>query len=317
MEMTELRFDGQVAIVTGAGRGLGRLYALDLARRGASVLVNDLGGSSTGEGADMSVADTVAAEIEAMGGAAEANYDSVATSAGGQAVVDAALSRFGRVDIVVNNAGIIRFTPFDEISSEEWQKTIGVHVDGSFHVSQPAFREMKKQGYGRFVFISSSFGAFGQAGNASYSTAKSALLGLSNVVALEGAAHGIKSNAVLPMGFSRMVTDQERGGEVPPGRQAFYDAIRPDLVTPLVTYLASRECQLTRRAIAAAAGRYSRVFTGYAGGWLSEAGSTPRAEDIAERIAQIDSTDGFFIPNSSTDETIAVCGQRGVDLSKM
>jgi len=315
--MTSMRFEGQVAIVTGGGRGLGRLYAMELARRGASVLVNDLGGSSIGEGVDASVASQVVAEIEAAGGIAAASTDSVATAEGGQAIVDAALASFGRVDIVINNAGIIRFTPFDEITADEWHKTLSVHVDGSFNVSQPAFRVMKSQGYGRFVFISSSFGAFGQAGNASYSTAKSALLGLSKVVALEGAAHGIVSNAVLPMGFSRMVTDQGPYDEVPPGRQAFYDAIRPELIAPLVTYLASRECSLTNRAFAAAAGRYSRVFSGYGEGWLSEAGSTPGAENIAERIAQIDATDGFFVPNSSVDETITVCRQRGVDISKM
>jgi NAD(P)-dependent dehydrogenase (short-subunit alcohol dehydrogenase family) len=303
--------------VTGGGRGLGRLYAMELARRGASVLVNDLGGSSQGDGSDASVADQVVAEIEAEGGVAAASSDSVATPEGGQAIVDSALDKFGRVDIVINNAGIIKFTPFDEVTSEEWRKTLNVHLDGSFHVSQPAFRVMKKQGYGRFVFISSTFGAFGQMGASSYATAKAGLLGLSNVVALEGAAHGIRSNAVLPVGFSRMVTDQETGGLVPPGRQAFYDAIRPELITPLVIYLASRECTLSHRAIAACAGRYSRVFAGYGDGWLSEAGSTPSAEDLAERVTRLDSTDGFFVPESSVDETIAVCRQRGIDLSQM
>ncbi|SFG46897.1 NAD(P)-dependent dehydrogenase, short-chain alcohol dehydrogenase family [Novosphingobium sp. CF614] len=315
--MTELRFDGQVAIVTGGGRGLGRLYAMDLARRGASVLVNDLGGSSRGDGADASVADLVVAEIRAEGGIAAASGDSVGTPEGGQAIVDAALERFGRVDIVINNAGIIAFTPFDQVAPDEWHKTLNVHLDGSFHVSQPAFRQMKKQDYGRFVFISSTFGAFGQMGAASYATAKAGLLGLSNVIALEGAAHGIRSNVVLPVGFSRMVTDQESGGPVPPGRQAFYDAIRPELITPLVVFLASRDCALNHRAIAACAGRYSRVFSGYGEGWLSEAGSTPSAEDMAARIAQLDSTDGFFVPESSVDETIAVCRQRGIDLSQM
>jgi NAD(P)-dependent dehydrogenase (short-subunit alcohol dehydrogenase family) len=315
--MEALRFDGQVGIVTGGGRGLGRLYAMELARRGASVLVNDLGGSSQGDGCDASVANQVVAEIEAKGGVAAASSDSVATPEGGKAIVDSALDKFGRVDIVINNAGIIKFTPFDEVTPEEWRKTLNVHLDGSFHVSQPAFRAMKKQGYGRFVFISSTFGAFGQMGASSYATAKAGLLGLSNVVALEGAAHGIRSNAVLPVGFSRMVTDQETGGLVPPGRQAFYDAIRPELITPLVIYLASRECTLSHRAIAACAGRYSRVFAGYGGGWLSEAGSTPSAEDLVERVAQLDSTDGFFVPESSVDETIAVCRQRGIDLSQM
>jgi NAD(P)-dependent dehydrogenase (short-subunit alcohol dehydrogenase family) len=315
--MNALRFDGQVGIVTGGGRGLGRLYAMELARRGASVLVNDLGGSSQGDGCDVSVANQVVAEIEAAGGVAAASSESVATPEGGQAIVDAALDRFGRVDIVINNAGIIKFTPFEEVTPEEWRKTLNVHLDGSFHVSQPAFRVMKKQGYGRFVFISSTFGAFGQMGTSSYATAKAGLLGLSNVVALEGAAHGIRSNAVLPVGFSRMVTDQESGGPIPPGRQAYYDAIRPELITPLVIYLASRECALSHRAIAACAGRYSRVFAGYGDGWLSEAGSTPSAEDMAEQVARLDSTDGFFVPESSVDETIAVCRQRGIDLSQM
>jgi NAD(P)-dependent dehydrogenase (short-subunit alcohol dehydrogenase family) len=315
--MNALRFDGQVGIVTGGGRGLGRLYAMELARRGASVLVNDLGGSSQGDGCDVSVANQVVAEIDAAGGVAAASSESVATPEGGQAIVDSALDKFGRVDIVINNAGIIKFTPFDEVTPEEWRKTLNVHLDGSFHVSQAAFRVMKKQGYGRFVFISSTFGAFGQMGTSSYATAKAGLLGLSNVVALEGAAHGIRSNAVLPVGFSRMVTDQESGGPIPPGRQAYYDAIRPELITPLVIYLASRECALTHRAIAACAGRYSRVFAGYGDGWLSEAGSTPSAEDMAEQVARLDSTDGFFVPESSVDETIAVCRQRGIDLSQM
>ncbi|WP_093453076.1 SDR family NAD(P)-dependent oxidoreductase [Sphingomonas sp. YR710] len=312
-----IRFEDQVVVVTGSGRGLGRLYALEFARRGASVVVNDLGTSSRGDGADASVADEVVAEIRAAGGKAVASCDSVATPEGGQAIIDAAMDNFGRVDVVVNNAGIIQFTPFEDVTPEAWRKTLNVHLDGGFYVSQPAFRIMKRQGYGRFVFASSIFGAFGSPGVSSYAAAKAGLLGLSNVVALEGANYGIRSNAVLPSGFSRMVTDQETGGPIPPGRQAFYDAIRPELVTPLVIYLGSRECTLTHRAVAACAGRYSRVFTGYAEGWLSEQGSTPSPEDLAERIARLETTDGFFVPESSADETITVCQQRGVDLRQM
>jgi NAD(P)-dependent dehydrogenase (short-subunit alcohol dehydrogenase family) len=312
-----ISFEGQVAVVTGAGRGLGRLYALELARRGASVVVNDLGGSSRGDGADQSVADEVVAEIKAAGGMAVASANSVGTAEGGQAIIDTAIDNFGRVDVVINNAGIIRFTPFDQIAAEEWRTTLNVHVDGSFHVSQPAFRAMKSQGYGRFVFISSVFGAFGQRNVASYGTAKAALIGLSNVIAIEGAEHGIKSNALLPTGFSRMVTDQESGGPIPPGRQAFYDAISPDLVTPLAVFLASRECTFTHRAIAACAGRYSRVFAGYGEGWLSPQGSSPTADDLAERIALLESTEDFFVPESSVDETATVCRQRGIDLAQM
>lgn len=312
-----ISFEGQVAVVTGAGRGLGRLYALELARRGASVVVNDLGGSSRGDGANASVAQEVVDEIKAAGGVAVASSDSVATPEGGKAIVDAAIDNFGRVDIVINNAGIIQFTPFADITPEDWRKTLNVHLDGGFYVSQPAFKAMKAQGYGRFVFISSTFGAFGSPATASYATAKAGILGLSNAVALDGAAHGIRSNAILPTGFSRMVTDQERGGPIPAGRQAFYDAIRPELIAPLAIFLASRECTLTHRAIAACAGRYSRVFAGYGEGWLSDPGSTPSAENIAEQIARLETTDGFFVPESSLDEMVAVCGQRGIDLAQM
>ncbi|MDT5217215.1 MAG: hypothetical protein QOK18_5454, partial [Mycobacterium sp.] len=200
-------FTDQAAIVTGAGRGLGRLYALELARRGASVVVNDLGGTMHGDGSDNSVADQVVAEIRAAGGSAVASHDSVDNPEGGQAIVDAAVDAFGRVDAVVSNAGIFNSIPFDQISPDDWRKMLRVHLDGGFYLSQPAYKVMARQNYGRFVFISSSAGNFGQPMEAHYAAAKTGLVGLSNVIAIEGAAHGILSNTVLPTGFSRMVTE--------------------------------------------------------------------------------------------------------------
>jgi NAD(P)-dependent dehydrogenase (short-subunit alcohol dehydrogenase family) len=304
-----IEFTGQVAVVTGAGRGLGRLYALEMARRGASVVVNDLGGSSRGGGEDDSVAAQVVAEIEAAGGTAVASTDSVSTPEGGEAIVQLAFDRFGRIDAVVNNAGIFEFTPFEELSVAAWRRMMSIHVDGSFHVSQPAFRAMKAQGYGRFVFVSSSAGMFGNPGNAHYGAAKAAMIGLSNVLAIEGAAHGIQANAILPTGFSRMVSDNAGDRSSP-----FYDAIDPDLVMPLVVYLASRDCTLTHHNIASCAGRYSRVFVGLADGWLAEAGTKPAVEDIAANLARIVASDPYVIPTALVDEIAQTCRMRGFAL---
>jgi len=307
-------FSGQVAVVTGAGRGLGRLYALEMARRGAAVVVNDLGGTSRGEGADASIAGQVVAEIEAAGGKAVASHDSVGTPEGGAAIVQAALDHFGRIDVVINNAGIFEFTPFEDLAPEAWRRMLNVHLDGAFHVSQPAFRAMKAQGYGRFVFISSSAGMFGVAGNTHYGTAKAGLVGLSNVVALEGAAHGIRSNALLPFGFSRMVTDSIAGASVPPAQQAFFDAIEPELVVPLVVYLASRDCAVNHQNFTACAGRYARVFVGLGEGWLAPAGAKPAVEDIAAHLEDLAATAPFTVPGSQHELMGEIMAMRGIDL---
>jgi NAD(P)-dependent dehydrogenase (short-subunit alcohol dehydrogenase family) len=200
-------FTDQAVVVTGAGRGLDRLYALDLAKRGASVVVNDLGGSMGGEVADTTVADEVVDEITQGGGKAVASHDSVDSPEGGESIVQAAIEHFGRLDAVVSNAGIFNSIAFEEMTPDLWRQMLKVHLDGGFHLSQPAFKIMKKQGYGRFVFISSSGGMFGQHLEAHYGAAKAGLVGLSNIIALEGAEHGILSNTVLPFGFSRMVTE--------------------------------------------------------------------------------------------------------------
>jgi NAD(P)-dependent dehydrogenase (short-subunit alcohol dehydrogenase family) len=307
-------FEGQVAIVTGAGRGLGRLYALDLARRGAAVVVNDVGSAMDGRGADGNVADEVVTEIIDAGGTAVASYDSVATPEGGAAIVERAVDAFGRLDIVVSNAGIFGTLPFDELSVDEWRRMLEVHLDGGFYLTQPAYRVMKQQQYGRFVIIASSAGLFGQPNSAHYAAAKAGLAGLANVIAIEGEPHGILCNGVLPFGYSRMVTQtignrEELGGALP-----FLDAIEPELVVPIVTYLASRACDVTHHLYSACAGRFSRVFVGMGPGWVAPAGSEPTAEDIAAAFDEVSSTEPFSVPSSIIDEVAETCARLGIPI---
>lgn len=310
-EQSVIDFTDQVAVVTGAGRGLGRLYALELARRGAAVVVNDLGGTMRGDGSDPRVADDVVAEIRAAGGSAVSSYDSVDSPEGGQAIVDAAVAEFGRLDAVVSNAGIFNSIPFDELSVDDWRRMLRVHLDGGFHLSQPAFRVMKANGGGRFVFISSSAGMFGQPMEAHYAAAKTGLVGLTNVIAIEGAAHGILANAVLPTGFSRMVTETV-GDEKFLAESGFMRAIRPELVVPLVVYLASRACDFTHRNYSACAGRYARAFVGLGRGWVAEPDVTVSAEDITAHIDEISATEPFVVPDSIVDEVLEVCDRLGI-----
>lgn len=304
-------FEGQVTVVTGAGRGLGRLYALDLARRGAAVVVNDVGGTMRGDGADTSVADQVVDEITKAGGRAVASHQSVDSPEGGQAIVDTALDTFGRLDAVVSNAGIFNSIPFEALSPDDWRQMLAVHLDGGFYVSQPAYKVMAKQKYGRFVFISSSAGNFGQPMEAHYAAAKTGLVGLSNVIAIEGAAHGILSNTVLPTGFSRMVTETV-GDEKFLRESGFMRAIRAELVVPLVSFLASRACDFTHRNYSACAGRYARVFTGLGEGWLADTETEPTAEDILTHLDEVSATDKFIVPDSIVDEVLDVCDRLGI-----
>lgn len=304
-------FTGQAVIVTGAGRGLGRLYALDVAKRGAAVVVNDIGSTMRGDGVDAAVADSVVDEIIAAGGRAVASHDSVDTPAGGAAIVDTAVTAFGRLDAVVSNAGIFGSVAFEDLSHDDWTRMLRVHLDGGFHLAQPAYRVMKANGGGRFVFISSSAGVFGQPMEAHYAAAKTGLIGLTNVIAVEGEAHGILANAVLPTGFSRMVTETV-GDEKFLAESGFMRAIRPELVVPLVVFLASRACTFTHRNYSACAGRYARAFVGLSDGWLADTDTEPAAEDIAEHLEQISATEKFIVPTSIVDEVLEVCDRLGV-----
>ncbi|WP_292988709.1 SDR family NAD(P)-dependent oxidoreductase [Mycobacterium sp.] len=304
-------YTDQVAIVTGAGRGLGRLYALELARRGARVVVNDLGGTMRGDGEDTSVADAVVREIEDGGGAAVASHHSVDSPEGGRAIVDAALEAFDRVDAVISNAGIFSSAPFDELTHDDWTRMLRVHLDGGFNLGQPAYRAMKEQGYGRFVFISSSGGMFGQPSEAHYAAAKAGLVGLSNVIAIEGAEYGIRSNTVLPFGFSRMVTETI-GDPTALEEIGFTKVIKPELVVPIVAFLASRACELTHQNYSACGGRFARVFVGLGEGWLAEPGSAPTADDIADHLSEVSATDPYSVPGSIFEEVFAICERLGV-----
>jgi NAD(P)-dependent dehydrogenase (short-subunit alcohol dehydrogenase family) len=306
-------FTGQVAIVTGAGRGLGRLYAIELARRGAAVVVNDLGGSMHGDGADTSIADAVVEEIERAGGIAAASHDSVDSPEGGEAIVRTAIDRFGRLDAVVSNAGIFNSVAFEDLSPADWRRMLSVHLDGGFYLSQPAYREMKDAGYGRFVFISSSGGMFGQPMEAHYAAAKAGLVGLANVIAIEGAQHGILANTVLPFGFSRMVTETV-GDPKALEETGFLKIIQPELVVPIVAFLASRACEFTHQNYSACAGRFARVFVGLGEGWLAEADSNPTADDVAAHLAEVSATEPFTVPGSIFEEVFAVCKRLGVNV---
>ncbi|RAV10362.1 short-chain dehydrogenase [Mycolicibacterium sp. GF69] len=303
-------FTGQVAVITGAGRGLGRVYALELARRGAAVVINDLGGTMGGDGADTAVAEQVVEEITAAGGAAVASYDSVDSPAGGEAIVRTAVDAFGRLDAVISNAGIFNAIPFDELTPDDWRRMLSVHLDGAFYLAQPAYRVMKAQGYGRFVFIASSAGMFGQHLEAHYAAAKAGIVGLTNVIALEGEPHGIRANTVLPFGLSRMVTET-LGDPKALEDNGFFAAIRPELVAPIVVYLASRACELSHQNFSACAGRFARVFIGLSEGWLAPRDAEPTADDIAEHLTDVAATEPFTIPGSIYDEVFAVTQRLG------
>ncbi len=206
-----IRFDGRVAIVTGAGSGLGRDYATELAKRGAKVVVNDLGGSGAGTGASHRPADAVVNAIRSAGGEAVASHDSVATRSGGEAIVRTALDAFGRVDIVINNAGFLRNNRFEDLSDSQIDAIVDVHLKGAFYVSQPAYRVMAANKYGRFIFTGSASAMFGHAWQANYAAAKGGLMGLSHIVAIEGSAHGIHSNLMLPNANSRLADEMTTG----------------------------------------------------------------------------------------------------------
>ena len=291
--MNPIRFDERVAVITGAGGGLGQTYALELARRGAKVVVNDLGGSVDGSGGNSRAADETVETIKAAGGDAVANYDSVSTPEGGAAIIDTAMKAFGRVDIVINNAGVLRDKSFMKLEPADLTTVLDVHLRGAFHVSQPAFRVMKERGYGRFLFTSSAAGIFGNFGQSNYGAAKMGLVGLSNVLAVEGARAGIKSNVIAPIARTRM-TEQLLG--------PLAAHLDPAQVTPIACYLVSEACTLTHEVFSVGGGRYARVFTGLCPGWIAGKDSRPSVEDVAGNLSEIMNTEGYSIPASINDE---------------
>ena len=291
--MSDIRYDGRVAVITGAGGGLGKTYALEMARRGAKVVVNDLGGKADGTGAGHNMADQVVEEIKQAGGEAVANYDSVSTPEGGEGIIQSALSAFGRVDVVVNNAGILRDKTFLKLTPDELGIVLDVHLKGAFYVSQPAFRAMKEKGYGRFIFTSSAAGILGNFGQTNYGAAKMGLVGLMNVLSVEGAKYNIKCNAIAPTARTRMT--EELLGPLAP-------LLDPETVTPLVVYLGSEACELTHEICSVGGGRLARMFIGLTPGWVADGGQKVSAEDVQDHIEQIRNPEGYTIPANITDE---------------
>ena len=249
--MSELRFDDRVAVITGGGRGLGRAYALLLAERGAKVVVNDLGVSMKGDDASAGPAQDVVDEIVAAGGQAIANTDSVATPEGGKAIVRAALDAFGRVDIVIHSAGNVRKAPLKDMSYEDFESVLSVHLRGGFHIVREAFPLMCDQGYGRIIMTSSINGLYGKSDNVNYATSKAGLMGLSNTAAIEGAAHGVKSNVIVPAAVTRMSEGIDTS-QFPP--------MEPEMVAPAVAWLAHEDCSISGEMLVAMGGRIGRAY---------------------------------------------------------
>ncbi len=294
-----ITFDGRVAVVTGAGGGLGRTYALDLARRGAQVVVNDLGGSVDGSGESQSAADVVVDLIVDAGGEAVANYDSVSTPEGGASIIQSAVDAFGGLDIVINNAGILRDRSFANMTTAEIEAVLDVHLRGAFYVSHPAFKIMKDNGYGRFVFTASAAGLFGNFGQANYGAAKLGLVGLSNVLAVEGMNYDIKSNAIAPIAKTRMTEDI---------LGPFVEMVDPNQVTPMVVYLCSEDNEFTHEIFTVGGGRYGRVFIGTNTGWFAGQGAVPTVEELVDHLGEIRDISEYVIPNNINDE-LMILGQ--------
>ncbi|GAB2658609.1 SDR family NAD(P)-dependent oxidoreductase [Nocardia goodfellowii] len=295
--MTQLRFDGRVAVITGAGRGLGRAYAELLAARGARVVVNDSGGTLRGDRREAEVAADVVRGIRDFGGTAVACTDSVATPAGGQAIIDTALDTYGRVDILIHNAGTVRPGSLTELSFEDFEAVLDVHLRGAFHVVRAAFPHLSAAGYGRVVLTSSIGGLYGNQRVANYAVAKSAMIGLSNVIALEGAAVGVTSNVIVPAALTRMAEGIDTSA---------YPPMQPELVAPAVGWLAHESCSVSGEMLVAIAGRVARAYIAETPGVYQPSWTV---EQIAGHIDEIRDTTGKnwilpVVPSAHTDHIV-------------
>jgi NAD(P)-dependent dehydrogenase (short-subunit alcohol dehydrogenase family) len=286
----DVRLDGRVAIVTGAGNGLGREHALLLARRGAQVVVNDLGGSVNGVGGDAGPAEAVADAIRAEGGTAIADNNSVATPEGGAAIVDTAIAEFGRIDILVNNAGILRDKTLAKMTPDLLDPVLDVHLKGAFYVTQPAWLRMQEQRYGRIINTSSSSGILGSFGQSNYGAAKMGLVGLTRVLAIEGERYNIKVNAIAPVAVTRMT-------EKPLNDQnGYFDAA---FVSPAVVWLSHEDVPVSGEILAVSGGRVARFFIGMTPGYFER---TLTPESIRDNFEQVMDPTGYVIPARVDDE---------------
>lgn len=292
MSAAELGFDDKVAIITGAGGGLGRQHAMLLASRGALVVVNDLGGALDGSGSDKGAAQKVVDEIVALGGVAVADTNSVSTPEGGAAIVKSAVDAYGRVDIVINNAGILRDKSFHNLTPDLMNPVFDVHLKGAFHVTQPAFVLMREQGYGRIISTSSAAGVFGNFGQANYGAAKMGLVGFMRVLAVEGAKYNIKANSIAPLALTRMTESLFSG--------AMAEKLQPELISPIVAFLAHEDCPVSGEVYSVGGGRVARVFIGETPGYFNV---NLTIEDVRNNFEQIRNEDGYIVPANISDET--------------
>jgi NAD(P)-dependent dehydrogenase (short-subunit alcohol dehydrogenase family) len=308
-----MRFDDQVAVITGAGGGLGKQYALLLASRGARVVVNDTGGSVTGAGASTDAATTAVEEIRQHGGEAIADTHSVTSPEGGQAIIDTALQAWGRVDIVINNAGIVRDAPFEDITADRLEPLVDVHLRGAFHVTRPAWKVMREQRYGRILNTCSAAGLLGAARMSNYGAAKTGLVGLTRVLAAEGADSNVKVNAIAPIAYTRMLAHSVDGAT---GREAvendaaaqavlddlvaqYLQKLDPALVAPVAAFLTHRDCPVSGEIYTVGAGHVARFFIGRTKGFYSPALSM---EQVRDHLDEIRDEDGYSVPGGPADE---------------
>ena len=313
--MTEVRFDGQVAVITGAGRGLGREYALLLASRGARVVVNDLGGSVTGDGFGHDPALAVAQEINDRGGEAVADLNTVATPEGGEAIIATALDTWGRIDVLVNNAGTVRDSPFPDMTDDLLGPVLDVHLKGAFYLTRPAWQAMQRLGFGRIVNTCSAAGILGAERMSNYGAAKAGVVGLTRVLAAEGAAVGIKVNAVAPIAATRMLdygmngvadlSDPEAAAAAKEVMTPFLGRLDPALVAPVVAFLAHADCPVSGEVYTVGAGQVSQFFTGRTKGYYNP-GLT--IEDVGANLDAIRDRTGYTVPAGPGDEMLELFG---------
>jgi NAD(P)-dependent dehydrogenase (short-subunit alcohol dehydrogenase family) len=322
--VTTIRFDGQVAIVTGAARGLGRAYARELASRGAKVVVNDANLEITGRAPEIDPDETpakVVDEIRGAGGTAVASTESVVAEQGAARIVDRALDEWGRVDVVVNNAGTLRQAPLELWTVDDVRAMLDTHVIGAFNVTKPAYTAMRTQGYGRFLFIGSSAAVWGNRVQIGYSAAKGGALGLAKTVAIEGAEFGIHANVLQPVAWTRMAGKEssaingwlDNPESVSDEDQKISDAIgplrsrtEPEYAAPLAVYLCSRACDLNGLVFSGAAGRYARVNIAFDDGWQASFDAPPTVEEIAEHLGEINRSTNLVEPLSTMHELFEI-----------